>query len=95
MPNAVLASAAQRARTAAQGLGTYLDSEVTRAGATGKDQIWKGIYALSVAATLSQRRSTLQTMASDLVADAARWGTEADKLDERAKQAGKKPAGGK
>jgi hypothetical protein len=84
-----LRDAARRARTAAAGLGPYLDGPAKKASATGADQIWKGPWAESTTSTLRSRSSTLQTMATDLLADAKRWGSEADKLDERAKQAGK------
>ncbi|MEU1627008.1 hypothetical protein ABZ746_17145 [Streptomyces sp. NPDC020096] len=65
-----------------------------QATATGKDTIWIGPYATDTTATLQQRKSSLGNMASDLLADAKRWETEADNLDDRAKAAGQGSHGG-
>lgn len=90
-----LRSAARRARTAAHGLGSYLDNEVKQAAGTGKGRIaiWKGPYAESTTAKLQLHSRTLRRMASDLVADARRWDSEARNLDERTKHAAKRKSG--
>ncbi|WP_406068774.1 hypothetical protein OG372_12650 [Streptomyces sp. NBC_01020] len=90
-----LRSAARRARTAAHGLGSYLDNEVKQAAGSGKDRItiWEGPYAELTTAKLQAHSRTLHTMASDLVADARRWDSEARNLDERANHAAKHKSG--
>ena len=88
-----LREAARRARVAARGLGTYLDSVVRQATGTGTDEIWKGSYADSTSATLRQRSNSLHTMAGELLADAKRWDTAADTLDEHARHAAKPKSG--
>ncbi|MEV8569339.1 hypothetical protein AB0436_27775 [Streptomyces sp. NPDC051322] len=90
-----LRSAARRARTAAHGLGTYIDSEVKQAAGTGKDRIriWQGPFADSTTSTLQQRSRALRKMADDLVADAKRWDSEARHLDDRASHAAEHQSG--
>ncbi|MFE2379456.1 hypothetical protein [Streptomyces sp. NPDC059398] len=90
-----LRSAARRARTAAHGLGSYLDKEAKKAAGRGKGrtEIWRGPYAESTTAKLQLHSRTLHTMANDLVADSRRWDGEARNLDERAKHASRHNSG--
>ena len=81
-----LRACARRARTAAQAMGGYLDGEVKAATGSGDALIWIGPYATDTTGTLQQRQSALQRMATELLADAKRWETEAGLLDERAKK---------
>ena len=87
---------ARQARTLARTLGSYLDGAVSEAtprpdmGAEdlvsgAQPAIWTGPYADQCTSTLSQRQSTLQSMADGLVMDAARWEKVATQLDDEAK----------
>ncbi|UXY29194.1 hypothetical protein [Streptomyces sp. HUAS TT20] len=78
-----LRECARRARTLAGSLGPYLDKAVSQA----TPAIWKGPFADASTATLGARKSSLHSMASDLMADARRWETEASNLDDEARKA--------
>lgn len=85
-----LRACARKARTLAGSLGPYLDNAVKQA----TPAIWKGPFAEASTATLGARKSSLYSMASDLMADARRWETEASNLDhEAAKAENNKPGG--
>ncbi|WP_328465659.1 hypothetical protein [Streptomyces sp. NBC_00448] len=87
-----LRSCAQRARSMAGSLAALLDTTVTQA--TANPPIWAGAYAQTTTGTLVDRRSSLRAMAEDLLRDAARWQTEAGRLDdEAATDTAKKAAG--
>jgi hypothetical protein len=87
-----LRSCAARARTLASSLGDYLTSTVKQA--TAGPPIWQGPYAQRTTADLAGSHRTLGTMANDLLADARRWTSEADRLeDEAAKDGAASPAG--
>ncbi|WP_327296316.1 MULTISPECIES: hypothetical protein [unclassified Streptomyces] len=79
-----LRTCARQARHAAHEMGTYLDREAKQASGTGDDLIWIGPYATDTTGTLQARKSALHRMASDLIADARRWETEAMHLEEKA-----------
>lgn len=88
-----LRDCARRAQTMAKALGSLLDTTVTQAAAS--PPIWAGPYAQTTTKTLAERQSSLHTMADDLLRDAARWQTEAGRLEDEAAKAGaKKTAGG-
>ncbi|MEW1865144.1 hypothetical protein OG896_14075 [Streptomyces sp. NBC_00669] len=75
-----LRDCARTARKLAGSMGPYLDNAVGQA----KAGIWHGPYATSTTSMLVARKTTLHRMASDLVADASRWETEAQALDDQA-----------
>ena len=77
-----LRDCAARARGIAGALGPYLDKAVNRA--TANPSIWTGPYATATTRMLAGHRSSLGTMASDLLADAARWEAEANRLEDEA-----------
>lgn len=85
-----LRECARTARTLAGSLGLYLDKVVGQA----TPAIWKGPFADSSTAQLGARRNSLHSMASDLMADAARWETEARNLDDQASKAKHAKTGG-
>ncbi|MEU6070373.1 MULTISPECIES: hypothetical protein [Streptomyces] len=85
-----LRECARRARTIAGSLGPYLDNAVTQAAPA----IWKGPFAEASTATLGTRKSSLHSMASDLITDARRWETEANNLDDQARKAQSNKPGG-
>ncbi|MER6382300.1 hypothetical protein [Streptomyces sp. NPDC001250] len=85
-----LRECARKARTLAWSLGPYLDNVVTQA----TPAIWKGPFAEASTATLGARKGSLHSMASDLMADARRWETEARNLDEEAAKAKTDKPGG-
>ncbi|WP_335970294.1 MULTISPECIES: hypothetical protein [Streptomycetaceae] len=89
---AELRTCAQKARTMAGTLGTFLDTTVNQA--TANPPIWAGPYAETTTSTLAERRNRLRVMADDLIRDSVRWTSEASRLeDEAAKDGAKKPAG--
>ncbi|MGK5730644.1 hypothetical protein [Streptomyces sp. URMC 124] len=73
----------------AQKLGPYLDSSAKQAQQSAP-AIWKGPYATSATAQISDRKSKLNQMASALMSDAGRWEAEARRLDEQAADEEKK-----
>lgn len=95
-----LRECAREARTLARHLGPYLDDAVkkatprTSAFRTGGDQgaIWQGPFADDCTAALQQRQSTLNGMGTALLADATRWESQAEELDQRAKAKAKEKA---
>jgi hypothetical protein len=91
-----LREAARQARAIAKTLGPYLDDAVRKAtpraddfvvGTGGDTAIWQGPYADQCTATLKARQSKLSSMANALVTDAARWESEATRLEGDAKTA--------
>jgi hypothetical protein len=97
-----LREAARQARSLAPKLGSYLD-DVTKQASNGINDfvvrnsewgsaIWHGPYAQQCTQALQKRRSTLQSMATALLADAKRWDAEATDLETKAKDADKKAA---
>ncbi|WP_031520013.1 hypothetical protein [Streptomyces sp. NRRL F-5123] len=83
-----LRTCASRARTLAGSLGGYLTTTVKQA--TADPPIWHGPYASQTTADLADRQKKLATMASDLLGEARRWVTEADRLDDEAAKSGAK-----
>ena len=89
---------ARQARTLAQTLGPYLDGAVAKATPRTDDPsapgaaIWTGPYADQCTATLTQRRSTLHSMASALMTDAKRWESAAADLEDQAASQAKNQA---
>ncbi|MEV8569502.1 hypothetical protein AB0436_28625 [Streptomyces sp. NPDC051322] len=87
-----LRDCARRARGLAGALGPYLDKTLKQA--TASPPIWAGPYAESTTLTLGKRKGHLHDMAGDLLRDAARWESEAARIDDEAtKQAAQKPGG--
>lgn len=98
---AQLRNLAREARSIARRLGPYLDAAVKKATPratafrTGGDEgaIWQGPFADECTAALQRRQQTLNGMASSLLVDASRWESEADELDQQAKEKDKAKAG--
>ncbi|MCQ8769203.1 hypothetical protein [Streptomyces telluris] len=88
-----LRECARQARTLAKRLGPYLDSSAKQAQQSAP-AIWKGPYATSATAQISDRKGKLNRMADALMNDAARWEAEARRLDEQAAGEDKKNKGG-
>ncbi|MFF4220638.1 hypothetical protein [Streptomyces nondiastaticus] len=84
-----LRACARQARLLAQRLGPYLDSPAKQAQQS-EPAIWKGPYATSATAQISDRQGKLNRMASALMSDAGRWEAEARRLDEQAADEDKK-----
>lgn len=81
-----LREAAGRAKTLAGPLGTHLDLPVTTA--TGKD-VWSGPYAADSTQQLLEDQKAVRGLATDLVATAAEWLKEAERLETEAAAAPK------
>lgn len=80
-----LRECARQARTLAETLGPFIDSEAE--SAQQRDPaIWEGPYAESTTQMITENRTTLNSMAGALMNDASRWETEAEDLEERAGQ---------
>lgn len=87
-----LRSCAARARTLSASLGGYLTTTVKQA--TANPPVWKGPYAQDTTRALTQHQQDLNQMASDLLNEAKRWVTEADRLDDEAAKDGAKASTG-
>lgn len=83
---AALREAAGRAKTLAGPLGTHLDLPVSTA--TVPD-VWSGPYAGDSTRQLLEDQKTVRGLASDLVASAAAWLKEAERLESEAAAAPK------
>ncbi|SNX63203.1 hypothetical protein SAMN06272735_5005 [Streptomyces sp. TLI_55] len=98
---AKLRDCAREARSIARRLGPYLDDAVKKATPRAaafridgdEGAIWQGPFADECTVTLQKRQSTLNGMATALLADATRWETQAEELDRQAKEKDKAKAG--
>ena len=83
---AALREAAGRAKALAGPLGTHLDLPVSTATAQG---VWYGPYATDSTRQLLEDQKATRGLAGDLVASAAAWLKEAERLESEAAAAPK------